>query len=109
MYIAARKDRSSKGLGTLGGGGAGSREDVKVLKIDLNLMGKVGEGRWRVRPTRGRRGRAGGRGRRPTRTSSSRTSEEFSFIPKRRWLDCLGQWVVTFVGWLFGNYCLGRK
>ena len=54
----------------------GSREDVKALKIDLNLMGKVGGEKWRVRPTRGRRGRAGGRGRRPTRTGSSRSSEE---------------------------------
>ena len=76
MYIAARKESRSKGLGTLGGGGAGGREDVKALKIDLNLMGKVGVGRWRGRPTRGRRGRAGGRGRRPTRTGSSRSSEE---------------------------------
>ena len=82
MYIAARKDRSSKGLGTLGGGGAGSREDVKVLKIDLNLMGKVEEGSWKGRLTRGRRGKAGGRGRQPTRTDSSRSSAEFSFIPK---------------------------
>ena len=76
MYIAARKERRSKGLGTLGGGGAGSREDVKVLKIELNLMGKVGGGRWRGRPTRGRRGRAGGRGPQPTRTDSSRSSGE---------------------------------
>ena len=76
MYIAARKERSSKGLGTLGGGGAGGREDVKALKIDLNLMDKVGGGRWRGRPTRGRRGRAGGRGRRPTRTDSSTSSGE---------------------------------
>ena len=76
MYIAARKDRRSKGLGTLGGGGAGSRQGVRALKIELNLMGKVAGGRWRGRPTRGRRGRAGGRGRRPTRTGSSRSSEE---------------------------------
>ena len=53
-----------------------SREDVRVSRIELNLMGKVGVGRWRGRPTRGRRGRAGGRGRRPTRTDSSMSSEE---------------------------------
>ena len=76
MYIAARKERSSKGLGTLGGGGAESREDVKVLNFELNLMDMVGGGRWSWRPTRGRRGRAGGRGRRPTRTDSSMSSEE---------------------------------
>ena len=54
----------------------GSREDVKALKIDLNLMDKVGGVKWRGRPTRGRGGRAGGRGRRPTRTGSSRSSGE---------------------------------
>ena len=54
----------------------GRREDVRALKIELNLMDKVGGGSWRGRPTRGRRGRAGGRGPQPTRTDSSRSSGE---------------------------------